>query len=171
MKREVLFNHKWLRVVKLDGWFVASEPAQSKYNRAVAVLPWRKKQNSPPEFLSRFELNPAHMDRGTHQPSIITGACETGKPLYHAQAELYEEGGYAISQSRFKYHGYVCPLKASCTKLHLYSIRIIGRDKQVLAQGDGGEHEQKEFVDWVSREEMIYAKDPYIHTIIMRAGL
>ena len=175
-KRKVLFDNKWLRVVELDGWFVASEPAASKNNMAVAVLPYYYYSNPNTgkysyEFLSRFELNPAHMTNTKHQLSVITGACETGNPLYHAKMELLEEGGYDIPEDRFKFLGVVCPLKASSTKLHLYTVRIYGKDKQIVANGDGGEHEKKEYAQWVSREEMITCKDPYVHTIMMREGI
>jgi len=181
--RKVLFDHKWLRVVELDGWFVASEPAQSKHNMAVAVLPYRVKRNKTlqlmtksskytvkHEFLSRFERNPAHMTDLLPQVSIITGACETGNPLYHAKMELLEEGGYDIPEDRFESVGIVSPMKASCTKLHLYTVRIYGRDKREEPKGDGSEHEKKEYASWVSKATMIGAKDPYIHTIILRQG-
>jgi len=176
--RKVLFDHKWLRVVELNGWFAASEPAASKDNLTVAVLPFRKVREDNTkdtifknQFLSRFERNPAHMTDLLHQVSIITGACETGNPLYHAQQELKEEGGYDIPQERFRFMGEVCPMKASCSRLHLYSVRIFNKDEQVDPTGDGSIHEQKEYVSWVSRETMLAAKDPYIHTIMLRAGL
>lgn len=168
--RKVLFDSKWLRIVELDGWFHASEPSRSQHNMAVAVLPYRKKKSGI-EFLARFELNPAHMTDSKHQASIITGACETGVPLYHARQELIEEAGYDIPAERFQPQGIVSPLKASATKLHLYSVRIIGKDKRQEYHGDGGEHESREFAQWVHRETMIWAKDPYIQTIMMRAGL
>ncbi len=183
-KRKVLFDHKWLRVVELDGWFVASEPAQSKHNMAVAVLPYRKKKipvigghpvelDSPycHQFLARYELNPAHMTDLLHQPAAITGACETGKPLYHAKMELLEEGGYNIPEDRFKFQGIVSPMKASCTKLHLYTVRIYQKDEQLVAKGDGGKHEQKEYASWVDRKVMVACKDPYIHTMMLRGNL
>ena len=177
--RKVLFKNPWLTVVELDDWFIATEPTQSKGNRAVAVLPYRE-VSAPPnatswqhrnEFLARFELNPAHMTGLSHQTSIITGACETGNPLHHAKAELLEEGGYDIPEDRFVFLGIVSPIKTSCTKLHLYAVQIYLGDKQVPAQGDGGVHDRKEYAEWVSKDTMIAAKDPYIHTIIMRAKL
>jgi hypothetical protein len=190
-KREVIFDNKWLRVVKLDGWFVASEPAQSKDNMAVAVLPYRKTFLSPEpnplsingklqpsptrkyknQFLARYELNPAHMTDLLHQVSIITGACETGNPLYHAKMELLEEGGYDIPEDRFKFMGIVSPMKASCTKLHLYTVRICRKDECLDAKGDGGVHEAKEYAGWVDRNTIINCKDPYAQTIILRGNL
>ena len=182
--RKILFDNKWLRTVLLDGWFVASEPAQSKNNTAVAVLPYRIKReksmklcvtkdnyNYKHEFLSRFECNPAHVIDLLHQVSIITGACETNNPLYHAKMELLEEGGYDIPEDRFKFVGIVNPMKASCTKLHLYTVRILGKDKHIIPKGDGSKYEQKEYASWVSRDTMIAAKDPYIQTIILRENL
>lgn len=169
MKREVLFNNKWLRVVKLDGWFIASEAAQCINDIAVAVLPYRKDRYGTIEYLSRFELNPAHLDEpGKHQVSIITGACETGESLYHAKMEVLEETGYDISEDRFIPHGIVCPNKTSTTKLHLFSVRILAKDKQNDYTGDGSNNEAKEYADWVSYDTMLQAKDPYIHTIMMR---
>ena len=168
--REVLFDSPFIRVVKLDGWFYSTEPAQSKGNLAVAVLPYRKTGHGK-EFLSRFELNPAHMTDHQHQVSIITGACETGDPLYHAKHELLEEAGYDIPEQRFNHHGFVCPAKASSMKLHLYSVRILAKDKRKEYHGDGSRNESKEFAEWVDREMMVYAKDPYIHTIMMRGKL
>ena len=178
MKRRVLFKSTHLNVVELDGWFYATEPANSEKNLAVAVLPYRKSKNNI-EFLARFELNPAHLlfenhtrwADGLHQVSIITGACETGDPLYHAQHELIEEAGYHVDQSRFNFHGIVSPIKSSCTQMCLYSIRILSRDRQLTYRGDGSGNESKEFAEWVDRSTMIQAKDPYIHTIILRAGL
>lgn len=168
--RKVLFDSQWLRVVELNGWFHASEPSISKDNKAVAVLPYRKNKNSI-QFLSRFELNPAHMTDLIHQVSVITGACETGNPRYHAKMELLEEGGYNIPEERFKFLGVVNPMKASCTQLYLYIIRIYQKDKREEAKGDGGEHESKEYADWVDRQTMINCKDPYAHTMILRGNL
>lgn len=168
MKREVLFNNKWLRIVLLDGWFVASEPAQCLSNKAVAVLPYRVNESGKYEYLARFELNPAHMTGQDHQLSIITGACETGYTLHHAYHELLEEAGYDIDPSRFNYHGVVNPNKSSCTILALYSVEISDKDEQKLYRGDGSKHESKEFAKWVTREELVWAKDPYIHTIMIR---
>lgn len=167
IKREVLFKNKWLRVVRLDDWFVASEPTQSKNNIAVAVLPYRK-IGGVIEYLSRFELNPAHMTDKKHQMSIITGACETGNPLYHAKMEVLEEAGYDIPEERFKSHGIVTPLKASATKLHLFSVRVYKKDKRGKYEGDGSKNESREYADWVSYDDIIWAKDPYIHTIMIR---
>ena len=170
MKREVLFSDTYIRVVKLDDWFLATESPRSMNDINVAVLPWRKNKKST-QFLSRFELNPAHMTNKNPQVSIITGACETEDPLYHAQQELLEEAGYDINKSRFNFHGEVSPMKSTCTKIHLYSVRIISKDKRQEYHGDGSSHEHREYADWTNRNNMIWAKDPYIHTIMMRAGL
>ena len=169
-KREVLFEDKWLRVVKLDGWFVASEPTQSKDNKAVAVLPYRlDDEGDPMEFLSRLELNPAHMgDDPAAQLSIITGACETGDPLYHAKMELLEEGGYNIDEERFEFLGVVNPMKASSTRLYLYAVEIKDTDIQGVFEGDGSTNEAKESAEWVIAPLMLTAKDPYIQSIMMR---
>jgi hypothetical protein len=191
--RKVLFDSGWLRVVELNGWFHSTEPANSKDNMAVAVLPYRKirlpeskvciggdvgqprQTNWSPkythEFLSRFELNPAHMTDLLHQCSVITGACETGDPLYHAKMELLEEGGYDIPEGRFKFLGVVFPAKSSSTRLHLYTVRIYQRDIQQEAKGDGGKNEKKEYSSWVGRKQMIACKDPYVHTIMLRGNL
>jgi 8-oxo-dGTP pyrophosphatase MutT (NUDIX family) len=166
--RQVLFENKWMSVVLLDGWFVASEPSASKDNMAVAVLPYRVKGGRI-EYLARMEKNPAHITApDIPQMSIITGACETGKPLYHAKTELLEEGGYDISESRFIPCGIVNPLKGSCTRMFLYGIRIYPRDRQTEPEGDGGGHEQTESAAWQTHNEMLWAKDPYIQTIMMR---
>jgi 8-oxo-dGTP pyrophosphatase MutT (NUDIX family) len=165
--RKVLFNNKWLSVVLLDGWFVASEPSASKYNLAVAILPYRLRKTGV-EFLARIERNPAHTVLKQHQISIITGACETGNPLRHAQIELLEEGGYDIETDRLLHCGIVNPLKTSCQRLCLYSVRILSRDKQVTPAGDGSEHEQHDYAEWHSYQDMVWAKDPYIQTIILR---
>ena len=183
--RKVIFYNNWIRVVQLDDWFFASEQVQSKNNMAVAVLPYRKvkikndtinikeagNETYKHEFLSRFELNPAHMTDLLHQSSIITGACETGNPLYHAKMELLEEGGYDIPEKRFKFMGIVSPMKASCSRLHLYTVRIYQKDKQKQTKGDGSIHEKREYASWVDRKTMIACKDPYVHTIMMRAEL
>lgn len=168
--RKVLFDSKWLRVVELDGWFHASEPSQSKDNKAVAVLPYRMRKTGP-QFLSRFELNPAHMTDLIHQVSVITGACETGNPRYHAKMELLEEGGYDIEEDRFKFLGVVNPMKASCTELYLYIVRIYNRDDREDPRGDGGNHESKEYASWVERKVMLACKDPYAHTMMLRGNL
>lgn len=166
--RKVLFNNKWLSVVLLDNWFVASEPSASKYSMAVAVLPYRLKKTGV-EFLARMERNPAHAAFPYFpQISIITGACETGNPLRHAQAELLEEGGYDIRTDRLLHCGVVSPLKTSCTRLHLYSVRILSRDKQTAPTGDGSKHERHDYAEWHSYQDMVWAKDPYIQTIILR---
>lgn len=182
-KRKVLHDTGWLRIVELNGWFHASEPSQSKDNLAVAVLPYRLRRDHEteqaagmpvafkPEFLSRFELNPAHMTDLLHQASVITGACETGKPRYHAKMELLEEGGYNIPEDRFRFLGVVNPMKASCTQLHLYAVRIYSRDKQQTAKGDGNNHEKKEYAAWVNRKIMLACKDPYVHTMMLRGNL
>jgi 8-oxo-dGTP pyrophosphatase MutT (NUDIX family) len=178
MKRKVLFKSTHLNVVELDGWFYATEPANSEDNLAVAVLPWRIHKGAK-EFLARFELNPAHLlctghikcTDTPHQVSIITGACETGDALYHAQHELIEEAGYYIDKSRFESCGVVSPIKSSCTKLCLYTVRIKRTDTQLDYRGDGLGNESREFAEWVDRSVMIKAKDPYIHTIMLRAGL
>ena len=170
MSRKVLWQNKWLRVVELNGWFTAHEPVNSKNNLAVAVLPYKITLKGK-MYLSRYELNPAHMTaHGTiyHQPSIITGACETGSPIYHAQQELLEEAGYKIPANRFKWCGIVSPSKTSCTRMHLFSVRILGRDKRQEYTGDGSGNEAKEYADWVDAETMKWAKDPYIQTIMMR---
>jgi len=174
MHRKVLFKNRWLTVVELDNWFIATEPTRSKNNMAVAVLPYKKVKTSKHyenKFLSRFELNPAHMTSLSHQASIITGACETGDPLYHAKMELLEEGGYNIPEDRFKFLGIVSPIKTSRTRLYLYTVQIYRTDIQSAIQGDGGTHEQKEYAKWIDRNQMIAAKDPYIHTIMLRAKL
>jgi len=178
MKRKVLFKSSHLNVIELDGWFYATEPANSEDNLAVAVLPWRKRKGEV-EFLARFELNPAHLLCSSyvkctdtpHQVSIITGACETSDPLHHAKMELLEEAGYCIDESRFKSYGVVSPIKSSCTKLCLYAVRVTAKDTQLDYRGDGSGNESKEFAQWVDRYTMVAAKDPYIQTIILRAGL
>lgn len=168
--REILFEDKWLRVVKLNGWFVASEPTQSKDNMAVAVLPYKlDEEGDACQYLSRLELNPAHMEEeDKHQISVITGACETGNPLYHAKMELLEEGGYDIPESRFNFVGMVNPMKASCTKLYLYVVEIEDTDIQGAYEGDGSDNESREDCAWFAPPLMITAKDPYIQTMIMR---
>lgn len=168
--REILFDNKWVRVVKLNGWFVSTEPAASKDNKAVAVLPYKRDEfGDPMEFLSRLELNPAHMeDETSQQISIITGVCETGDALYHARMELLEEGGYNIPEERFEFLGVVNPQKASCTKLHLYAVEIKEDDIQGTYEGDGSENEAKEDCAWLCSTLMITAKDPYIQSIMLR---
>jgi 8-oxo-dGTP pyrophosphatase MutT (NUDIX family) len=170
MKKQILFSNKWINVLKLDDWFVATEPATCYENTAVAVLPWRNnKQAEKKQYLARFELNPAHLEKeNEHQLSIITGACETENILFHAQQELIEEAGYHIAQKRFEFHGVVRPLKTSVTEMCLFSIEIKETDIQQEYHGDGTENEKKEFVKWVSYEDLIGAKDPYIHTILLR---
>lgn len=177
MIKTTLYRANFIHVVKLNGWFEAVEHANCKNNISVAVLPYRLRKTGI-EFLSRFELNPAHLQSDfihcadtPHQVSIITGACETGNSLYHAKHELLEEGGYDISESRFKYVGHVAPAKSSCTTMHLYVVRIISSDRRCLYAGDGTQNEKREFSEWVTRDVMIAAKDPYIHTIILREGL
>ena len=165
--RKVLYENKWLRTVELNNWYIASECPATKENKMVAVLPF-KKYNNTNLFLARFELNPAHMIDNNHQVSIITGACETGNILYHAQQELLEEGGYHIPKQRFNYHGIVNPLKSSCIQMYLYSVEIFDNDKQYECKGDGSLNESKEYSRWVSHPTMINAKDPYIHSIMLR---
>ena len=165
---KTLFENKWIEVVELNGWFTATKPVQSKDNKTVAVLPYRIKDNKK-EFISRFELNPAHLDgEMNHQVSIITGACETGDPLFHARMELREEAGYEIPEDRFMFHGIVRTSKTSMSKMHLYSVKINESDEQLAYSGDGSGNEAKEYAEWVSYLDMLTAKDPYIHTIMLR---
>ena len=166
----MIFDNKWLRVVKLNGWFISCEPGTSKDNKAVAVLPYRRDEyGDPVEFLSRIELNPAHMVKDEeHQISIITGACETGDALYHARMELIEEGGYDIPEDRFEFLGIVNPQKSSSTRLYLYAVEITDEDIQGFYEGDGSYNESKEYCEWICSTIMIIAKDPYIQTIILR---
>jgi len=169
MKKQILFNNKWINVIEINNWFIATEPTSCYKSRSVAVLPYRTVKFNCLEYLARFELNPAHLEKeGEHQLSIITGVCETKDTLYHAQQELKEEAGYSLAQKRFEFLGIVRPLKTSTTKMYLYTVEIKETDQQQKYHGDGTENEKKEFAKWVSEIELINAKDPYIHTILFR---
>jgi hypothetical protein len=167
MQRKTLFKNDWVSTVLLNGWYIATEESRCPGNNLVAVLPWRLKSGER-QYLARFEENLAHGGEDNYPTSIITGGCETKDILHHAQDELLEEGGYNIERHRFIPLGTCHPLKSSFAVMNLFTVRIINTDKRVRAEGDGTLGEKGAWCSWVGHGTLIWAKDPYIHTILVR---
>jgi len=170
MEKEILYENRWMNMVKLEGWYVCTDEVRTMNNDFVFVLPYLKKVQDPAphEYLLRVEYNPAHSEY--KETSCITGQCESGVVRYHAQMELKEEGGYTVPMKRLQYLGHCNPFKSSMAKIHMFAIEIKKTDKQHEASGDGTAGEEGAYPIWVPRDgnEILMCKDPYVHTAIMR---
>jgi hypothetical protein len=167
MHKKILYENKWINLVKLNDWYVCTDEVRTDNNNFVCVLPYATIKGRRLEYLLRMEKNPAHHPT---KPliSAITGQCETGIVRYHAQMELKEEGGYSVPASRLIYLGDCNPFKSSMAKMHLFVAPIYKTDVPHKAEGDGTFGEQGSYPLWVEKICLLACKDPYIQTTLVR---
>jgi len=167
MKKEILYANKWINVIKLDDWYVCTDEVRTKNNDFVCVLPYTITNSGIKKYLLRMEHNPAHQEKG-NVLSVITGQCETGVVLYHAEQELKEEGGYTIESSRFISLGTCMPLKSSMAKMNMFAVQIFSNDIPHEAKGDGTIGENNSYPIWTDRTNVLECKDPYAQSALLR---
>lgn len=169
---ETLLNNKWLSVVEktLDN---GSKYVYSKSiwcnGEGVAILPYRRKNEEHQlQFLGRFEVCPAHSDE--IELCSITGGmdCEGESPVFTAVRELKEEAGIIVTLEQMLYLGTVRPSKSSDTVTHLFAVDLDTGYMQEEAIGDGTLGEVGAYCEWVNTVDVMSAKDPLLHAIMMR---
>lgn len=149
---KTLYKTKWLSlksmVVEEAGGaeyiYVHSEPSAGL---GVAVLPFRKREGQPPEFLLRREVVPPWgLDTSV---CSVTGMHEGGEFIKTAQRELKEEAGYTADLDQFTPVGTVRVSKASDTLLHMFLVNLTGIEEGE-AEGDGTAFEELGSCYWTT---------------------
>jgi len=171
---EKLFESKWLSVIKKtmqNGSSYIYSSADWCGSNGVAILPYRVPKNGflgDFEYLGRLEICPAHSD--VIELCSITGGMdkEGEQAITTAWRELIEEGGYEVPIENIIRLGTVRPSKASESTMHLFAVDVDMGGKVVEAVGDGTLGEEGAFCEWVTKEQLIFAKDPLLHTMIQR---
>lgn len=173
-----LFDNKWLSVLEKhmdNGGRYVYSTAKWCNSQGVAILPFRMKLKLvgwnyyEPEFLGRYEICPAHSD--LVELCSITGGMD--KPyedtITTAHRELIEEGGYDVPIENIVSLGTVRPSKSSDSLMHLFAVNLDEGAKEVTAVGDGTLGEEGSYCSWITEQQLVEAKDPLLHTMLLRA--
>lgn len=168
---EEKFHSKWISVQEktLDngGKYLYSTSPWCN-SQGVAIVPFRRTSDNELEFLGRFELCPAHSD------DIELGAIMGGMDKEDEEAnvtawrELIEEGGFKVPLENVIPLGTSRPNKSSDTTMYLFAVDLDLGYEKVEATGDGTLVEEGGYSDWISFEDLAYAKEPLLQTIVLR---
>jgi len=175
---KTLFETKWSSIIKktMDNGSVYEYLHSPWCNgEGVAILPFRRTASSftrldaiDYEFLGRFEVCPAHSN-DFELCSITGGMDKQGEnPMITAWRELIEEGGYRVPLENIIPLGTVRPSKASDTKTHLFAVNLDKGFDEFEAIGDGTPCEEGAYCKWVSRDNILLAKDSLLHAMYVR---
>ncbi|MCC3687448.1 NUDIX domain-containing protein [Bacillus cereus] len=171
-----LFKNKWNTVVEKEmdnGCRYVYNKAEWCNSQGVAILPFRNVVVNnwgftEREYLGRFEVCPAHSEE-IELCSITGGMDKEGEaPVVTAWRELIEEGGYKVPVENIIYLGTVRPSKASDTTTHLFAVDLGDGFEEVEAVGDGTIGEEGAYCDWITGKQLVDAKDPLLHAMVMR---
>ncbi|MFJ8247371.1 NUDIX hydrolase [Peribacillus asahii] len=173
---KALFQSKWVTVNEktLDNGgkylYMSSDWCKSK---GVAILPYREVVvnawgHKELQFLGRYELCPAHSDE-IELGAIMGGMDKEGEePVVTAWRELQEEAGYKVPIENIVYLGTARPSKASDNTIYLFGVNVDKGFELVDATGDGTLVEEGGYSKWVSKSEMVFAKEPLLSVMHMR---
>jgi len=158
-----LFENKWisLREKITDEYSYTYSHEIRCDGQIVSVLPYRKSPlDGRIEFLLRSEFTPCWQDENVI--SSITGGVENNDPLYTAQLELMEEGGYRIELEKLVSLGTIYGIKSSDTVYHLYTCDLTNYefDKNNITNTD---LESKAHCFWATHHELLQSKDPFVY--------
>lgn len=163
MSDEVLFQTKYLTVIRRDGWYEFTK--ESDTVAFVIIIKGTK------DTVVRMEKCPAHGE--DFNPTVFSGMIdkEGESPEQTAIRELEEEAGYTKDQIKStKYFGTVRPSKAQDTTSHLFLFFVEG-DPSIEIAGDGTKGEEGAHSVRMPLDEAInVVQDPRFHAIVARTA-
>lgn len=175
-----LFKNKWLTIRKKtleNGCEYIYSHADWCNSEGVAILPFRVVMDysltelgiPKREFLGRYEICPAHSDE-VELCSITGGMDKEGeRPVFTAVRELEEEGGYRVNPEHVIHLGAVRPSKSSDNIMNLFAVDVDKANAtKVEAVGDGTLGEEGSYCEWIDAVQLANAKDPLLHTMLVR---
>lgn len=156
-----LYHNKWLSLFQVGNYVYSHETRSNGHLVALLVVDSSK----PGRVFGRMELCPAHFDG--FQLTSITGGVEHDDPVTTALHELKEEAGYDGKAHELFSLGTARPSKSADTVVHFYLYDTKGKQPGE-AIGDGSEGEKGAYCKWVSVEDAIHCKCPFMGTMIAR---
>lgn len=178
-KIERLFESKWVSVNKktIDNGgeylYISTDWCNSQ---GIAILPFRRKMDysltelgvPTIEYLGRYELCPSHSD--VVELGAIQGGMDKEGELarFTAWRELMEEGGYEVPLENIVELGSVRQSKISDGITYLFAVDLDKGYQEVKAVGDGTLIEEGGYASWIDIEQLSEAKDPLLHTMLIR---
>ena len=125
------------------------------------------KQLNSIKFLSRVEATPCWEYTNPVMSSLTGGVDKNNTPLKTAQIELREEAGYIVNEDEIISLGTTYSTKSSDSVYHLFAVEITQETSKIKAVAES-ELEKTSYCKWVSKEEIIEAKDPFIIVLMTK---
>lgn len=180
---EILGGDKWLELRRMelsDHSFYTYSHEVGCAGRIVAVLPYRRSKidfglhKTGWEFAVRAETTPCwctQLEQLEPSLSSITGGIEAGEmPHVAACRELQEEAGYKVTQNTLRFLGLCRGTKSSNTLYHLFAVDVTNLTP-AKAKGDGSPRDLAPLVWTTVGEADERIVDPFVYTMVVRAGL